>query len=675
MLNTTIAPVKTSPQGIIKYPSRSEYYSAIRNPNFAFRKKDPRTHVERDLDSGLAVGHAIERIRPNGMREVWSASGGFAIAFKYETPAPKKLWAVRCFYRSSFEASRHYRRVITNLRKNSSCRTYFVGCDFFEEGIRVLGNYYPIVKMEWVEGENLKKFIKKNLGRWGALEQLANQWQELSRTLHAGGIAHGDLQHGNILVVPHFGGARLKLIDYDSLYFASEGAAIPDCVKGLADYQHPLRDALKKQCLAVDFFPQLVIYISILALAIKPQLWDTCGIEGREGLLFSKEDFQQPTRADIFRTLGRLPEPLPALARSLQNICQCREFSQIPPLERVLATVAETGSAFACESSRRLVPAIGHQGGNRRRPSLFAWLTRRSDRPAEAPPQDAPKAPDLKENETGDAVVPTMPETKAAPVVPTAAPSVAPGTPPATPKATAAPSVETPEIPPQSQTTDVRPVWDPRAYKKAMPAPPSAPRSVKAAAPSPPAEAHRQETSAPAGEAQEDEIFVWVERAEAKISQAYNDLKQKTARLLAPRTWTTREVTAHLGRPAAWCHRQRYKHPNTFLLGKHYTKDEDGIIHWTKPGIRQLRSLRRSEQKYAIPSSALATKEAAKHLGVPPEQLTKLKAKHKWQFKEGIHYYTDSQKRYHWTTEGIEQFKVLLARKAKDPSPTKKRKR
>ncbi|MGH2414787.1 MAG: hypothetical protein ACRDEA_14080, partial [Microcystaceae cyanobacterium] len=80
----------------MKYPSRSDYSSSIRNPQFAFRKKDPYTKIERDLDSNLVTGKAIEKNKPDGTKDIWSASGSFAIAFKFQTFSPQKIWAVRC---------------------------------------------------------------------------------------------------------------------------------------------------------------------------------------------------------------------------------------------------------------------------------------------------------------------------------------------------------------------------------------------------------------------------------------------------------------------------------------------------------------------------------------------------------------------------------------------------
>ena len=320
----------------MKYPSRSEYCSFIRNPKIAFRKKDPRTKIEYDLDSSLVNGQSVEKTKFDGTKELWSASGSFAIAFKYKTFSPQQIWAVRCFYRSNFNVKEHYQNALIYLRK-SYCRSYFVNFSFLEEGIRVLGKCYPILKMEWIEGENIKKFIKDNLNNQNKLNYLAKLWIQLSHDLLEAGIAHGDLQYGNILIVDNYNQLGIKLIDYDSLFFSIAPRAVKDNIKGLPDYQHPLRKSLENRCLEIDFFPQLVIYLSILALAEDKSLWKTYSLDETEGLLFSSTDFQNPDQANIFQSLAKLPSPIPELANKLKQICKLEYFKSIPSLDIVLS--------------------------------------------------------------------------------------------------------------------------------------------------------------------------------------------------------------------------------------------------------------------------------------------------------------------------------------------------
>ncbi len=328
----------------MQYPSRSDYCTTIRNPTIAFRKKDPTTKREQDLDSSLVTGNPVERTKKSGTKELWFSSGSFACVFKFKTTTPNKLWAVRCFLRSTSNIVSHYTNVLARL-KNSECSDYFVDFTFLESGIRVQGNCYPILKMEWVEGQDIKTFIRDNLDDKNKLNVLSKLWIELSRNLLQAGIAHGDLQHGNVFLVNlHKQLPSIKLLDYDSLYFSPTENHIADQIKGIPDYQHPLRATLKNQCIHLDFFAELVIYISIRALAENKQLWKNYNLDNTEGLLFSSTDFHHPDSAKIFKDLSTLSPPVPALADELKKICKLEKFTSIPDLDDVLSSAGDVQS-------------------------------------------------------------------------------------------------------------------------------------------------------------------------------------------------------------------------------------------------------------------------------------------------------------------------------------------
>jgi len=313
------------------YPTISKYLSSIRYPQIAFKNLDPI----------LVAGKPVEKAaNSQGFKDLWTAAGGFACVFKYQTFNPNKLWAVRCFLQSTSSVASHYSKV-SNRLKNVSCSSYFVECDFQAQGIRVDGNLYPIVKMEWAEGKDLRTFIRDNLNNKSKLDLLAQAWINLSKDLIQAGIAHGDLQHGNILV-DDSNGVNLKLIDYDSLYFSVDGNSIDDEIKGIPDYQHPLRSALTKQSIEIDFFPQLVIYLSIIAIAENPQLWNTYNLDNTERLLFSTVDFQNPDTAQVFNTLSQLSSNVSRLADELKKLCKLTDFSKIPSLDAVLTPPTTT---------------------------------------------------------------------------------------------------------------------------------------------------------------------------------------------------------------------------------------------------------------------------------------------------------------------------------------------
>ena len=55
---------------------------------------------------------------------------------------------------------------------------------------------------EWVEGLQLNQFVQVNIERRENLKALLGMWIRLCRRLRDAGIAHADLQHGNVLLVP-----------------------------------------------------------------------------------------------------------------------------------------------------------------------------------------------------------------------------------------------------------------------------------------------------------------------------------------------------------------------------------------------------------------------------------------------------------------------------------------
>jgi predicted Ser/Thr protein kinase len=267
--------------------------------------------------------------------EPWLASGGAACVFKYQTNNPQKQWAVRCFTNCSDDIEQQY-SMVSQALQNCACRQYFVDFKFLKEGILVQGKLYPVVRMEWVEGEDFKVYIQKHLNTPKKLMELAVALKSVSRDLQAEGIAHGDLQHGNILVVEVSGIPTIKLIDYDSLHSTRLEPSAPLRIKGLPDYQHPAIDHCTHKCLEVDHFPSLIMYLSLLALAEDKSLWSTFKLKDTERLLFSKADFEEPDTSQTFCKLLSMSAPIAALAKAVQVLCKVKDIRGIPSLEEVI---------------------------------------------------------------------------------------------------------------------------------------------------------------------------------------------------------------------------------------------------------------------------------------------------------------------------------------------------
>ncbi|WP_036477334.1 hypothetical protein [Myxosarcina sp. GI1] len=677
----------------MKYPTRSEYYSAIRNPHVAFRKIDPYSHRERDLDTGLAKGKAVEKVKFAGIQDIWSASGSFAIAFKYQTVSPAKIWAVRCFYRTNFDVVAHYKRVLKYLN-NSPVSSYFVNFALLEQGIRVRGTCYPILKMEWIEGKNLKKFIKDNLHRKNTLESLAQTWLQLANNLLSAGVAHGDLQHGNVFVLERFGNLSLKLIDYDSLYFERDNQSIPDNIKGLSDYQHPLRKSLEHRCLAIDFFPQLVIYLSILALAEDKRLWNAYKLDDREGLLFTRSDLENPDTAAIFQTLADLSPSIANLAYKLRQICNLADFDRIPSLARAIteeissetSTKTQERASINFNLSYSIEPILSlSRNSNLWLKNNLRQFTKLKFKPAWRVKDNIGSQLTNQEqsdlNETAKSAIEKQASKffivwwqkqlfrvtslfhsgqKIQDEIETSTQN-------------SNPDIVTHIIAPTGTESKVK--WNPR-LSKSKPIETDSKVIIKLNY-----WQQLKKLAVTLKTSSANTVNRWFRKlrqfrrnllvirlkTRRKLSNFQNEIlsqvKQIKKAITAKtkgKTWTTREVAERVERSVSWCHNQRYQYPNKFRLGVHYYKDEYESIQWTKKGIKNLLRLR--DAKDSIPKNSLPTKVVSTNLGISTQLITRTKAKHLSQFIEGTHYHLNSQKHYLWTPKGIELLQQLCDR-------------
>jgi len=180
----------------MSWPSLTDYRDAIQVPNTCF--DDP------DLRAWTVT------LTPRGLPRV--ASGNFASV--YQIRNRDRQWAVRCFSRQPV-ADQHARYTSLSHHLTSVMIPYIVGFEYLPRGIRIRGRFYPIVKMEWVEGLTLNTFIQRNITNRRTLLNLAKRWRGLVNSLVGNRLAHGDLQHGNVMVTAE---QELCLVDYDGMY-------------------------------------------------------------------------------------------------------------------------------------------------------------------------------------------------------------------------------------------------------------------------------------------------------------------------------------------------------------------------------------------------------------------------------------------------------------------------
>lgn len=264
---------------ITKYwPGLHEYQEAVQNwkNNLA----------DEELQSGTPV------LDSKGLPAVMS--GAFASVYRIDCGG--RLYAVRCFATSVRDHAERYRRLSSFVCGDNLPHT--VDFHFLEKGILVRGQWFPVVKMEWIAGESLGSFITKNLHTRKALVTLRRAFWTMMLALETEGVAHGDLQHGNIIVR----GGNLFLIDYDGMYAPSlKGFRSKE--KGHPSYQHPARGEPHFGPY-LDNFSAWLIDTALLALTIDPAFWKRFG-QGDESLLFRRKDLIAPDQSELFRQLGQ----------------------------------------------------------------------------------------------------------------------------------------------------------------------------------------------------------------------------------------------------------------------------------------------------------------------------------------------------------------------------------
>ena len=221
-------------------------------------------------------------------------SGNFASVYLVRT-ANRKV-AVRCFLREVRDSQERYAAISHDLL--SLGLPYTVPFEFVEKGIKVQGSWFPILKMDWCDGELLDRYIEKNLNNPTKLRRLSDKWFEMAVVLRKEGIAHGDLQHGNVFVQDD----EIKLIDYDGMFVPRLAGRMSN-ERGLEHYQHPKRDD-QHYGRYLDNFANWVIYTTLFSLSSDPSLWNLVNLEDKH-LIFKKSDYEHPEKSKTFDLLKR----------------------------------------------------------------------------------------------------------------------------------------------------------------------------------------------------------------------------------------------------------------------------------------------------------------------------------------------------------------------------------
>jgi len=271
------------------WPNAQEYTASVSNPRLNFL--DPEIRLATPELTNLQIP------RPR--------SGTYAVV--YHLQGPQSDFAIRCFLKDFADQQERYAAISQTLKEQTlkaSGYPFTVTFEFLSQGIQVNRKWYPVLKMAWVKGEQLNRYIESNLRNPNKLIALANQLKEIIDAMQQRQIAHCDLQNGNILV----SNDRLFLIDYDGMYVPQLfGRGSHE--QGHPNFQHPLRSG-QHFGPTTDNFSAWVIYFSLIALSLDPALWQASGAKDNpDQLLFKRKDFDQPNSSSTLRLLASHPNP------------------------------------------------------------------------------------------------------------------------------------------------------------------------------------------------------------------------------------------------------------------------------------------------------------------------------------------------------------------------------
>ncbi|MBI5760738.1 MAG: hypothetical protein HZA46_19640 [Planctomycetales bacterium] len=323
------------------WPHSTDYFEAIQSPATNF--SDPELRQTEPAVNALGLPVAC--------------SGNFADVYHLRAPDGRRSWAVKCFTRPVPRLKERYREISRHLEQ--ARLPFLVDFQFLEQGIRVRGEWYPVLKMDWVEGQTLNEFVREQLDEPETIELMLQLWLKIEPRLHKAQIAHGDLQHGNILLVP---GSRedtvaLKLVDYDGMWVPSL-AGIPSGEVGHPSYQHPERSRKSLFTPDVDRFPHFVIALALRCLSQPEgrQLWKT--YDSGENLLFSRPDLEVPAKSKLLRNLWNTGDrELHAWVGHLVIASQS-PLEATPLLSKLLTDVHISPLSYADENSVRTILGV-----------------------------------------------------------------------------------------------------------------------------------------------------------------------------------------------------------------------------------------------------------------------------------------------------------------------------
>ena len=233
--------------------------------------------------------------------EPYRSSGAFAVVFKMLDKSTGKYYALKCFTEEQEGRADAYRQIADELDLLDS--PYITSVKYMEKELFVDSqceeDEFPVLLMDWVEGETMETYIAANYHNQSAMSMLCYRFGKMAAWLRSQSFAHGDVKPDNIIIRPD---GSLTLVDYDGMFVPSmKGCKSPTV--GTKDFCHPLR-TMDDFDETIDDFSLASIALSLKAISMNSTLLDTYGASDR--LLFSENDYRNPSNSKVISALQGL---------------------------------------------------------------------------------------------------------------------------------------------------------------------------------------------------------------------------------------------------------------------------------------------------------------------------------------------------------------------------------
>jgi DNA-binding CsgD family transcriptional regulator len=232
-----------------------------------------------------------------GRLEMLQGSFGYV----YEARQARKTWALKVFSRDASDRQERYSLISAHLQSVRS--RVFVDFTYDDQAIPVQTTsgeppeLFPALRMAWCAGNALDVHLDAALRKGYDAERHVNAWLKLVNVLRRHGIAHGDLQHENVVVTKT---GDMRLIDYDGMFVPSMDG-LGACEGGHPAYQHPARSGPNPAPFDahLDGVSALVILATLGGLT--PELWND---RAEDGLILRSDDLADPGNSPVYDRLA-----------------------------------------------------------------------------------------------------------------------------------------------------------------------------------------------------------------------------------------------------------------------------------------------------------------------------------------------------------------------------------